>query len=589
MIPDRIGRYRVVGLLGAGAQASVYRGHDDELDADVAIKVLSDNLSLREEWVSSFLREARLLRTIVDTRVVATHDVGTLDSGQPYLVMDLVGDGETLAARAAEHEAAGRRVSDEDIVAAGRELAAGLAAVEAHGVVHGDVKPENVFIGPGGDVGVGPTPPSALLAAGETLVLGDFGIAATAGTAGSGAGTTGYAAPEVVAGGVVDARSDLFSAAAVLYRLLCGAPPPSPCDPATLPARLPLRRFFAAALAADPGSRPQNAVEFTAALESAATPASGKRRWLVAAAAAAVIVGAAAALALASRGPEVEHPEGLGAGGGEAVLVADPAARAVFSARKGNVDTVASDLGNPVAVAAGGDGAVFVADREGNRVLEVRPGRGATVIAGTGEAGDDGDGGPAVRARLNHPSGVAVLSDGSVLVSDTGNHKIRRVGQGGGISTFAGTGSAGSGGDGGPATEGTLVTPAGLSAATDGAVLVADPGANRVRRVSTAGYLSTVAGSGSSGYSGDGGSALDAGLAAPAAVTFDRDGTVLIADTANNRIRRVDGGGTISTVAAGLDSPAGVAVTEAGETVASDTGSGKLVVVHPDGSVSPWG
>ncbi len=171
------------------------------------------------------------------------------------------------------------------------------------------------------------------------------------------------------------------------------------------------------------------------------------------------------------------------------------------------------------------------------------------TVAGTGTQSFGGDGGPATAAQFNFPNGVAPTADGGYLVADQNNHRIRRVSPAGTITTVAGTGTAGGAGDGDPATAAQLSDPAGVAVTADGGFLIAERAGARIRRVSPAGTITTVAGTGSSGFSGDGLPATAAQLSSPFSVSPTADGGFLIADELNDRIRRVSPAGTISTVA----------------------------------------
>lgn len=575
-IPDRIGRYRVVGLLGTGASSAVFRAHDGDLDVDVAVKVLADNLVHREDLVQRFLREARLLRSITDPRVVAVHDLGVLESGQPYLVMDLV-EGGSLADRAVTTSQGSRRGIADSLVAVGLELAAAVEAVAVHGLVHGDLKPENVFVT--GQAGGAEAPNAALLGPGERLVVGDFGLAADTGTGTGGAGTVGYAAPEQQRAADLDVRTDLYAAAAILYRLATGSPPSGPWPPDPPDTHLPLRHFFATALAADPDERPPDVEAWRSTLVHAGARHFPRRR-VVFAGVGVAVVAIASAFWLWPSAARLVAPSGLGPGAGGGVLVADPGARSVLSVSSdGTVKAVARGAGDVVAVAPTEDGPLFAADRDGDRVLRIDRGK-VAVVAGTGDPGDGGDGGPATAAQLRRPSGVAVGEDETVFVADTANHRVRRINPDGTIDTLAGTGQPGSSGDGGQAGEAQLDTPVGLAYTEDGALLVADAGNNRVRRISRGGTITTVAGIGTPGYSGDDGQAIDAQLSRPTAVAVAPDRTILVADTDNGRIRRILRDGTIASVAADLSEPEGVAAVE-NVVWASDTGAGRVIPVAP--------
>ena len=155
-----------------------------------------------------------------------------------------------------------------------------------------------------------------------------------------------------------------------------------------------------------------------------------------------------------------------------------------------------------------------------------------STVAGSDPFGDfTGDGGPATAAALNDPPGVAVMPDGGYLIADAGNGRVRRVFPDGRINTVAGTGNFGFSGDGGPATAADLKAPLGVAPMADGGFLIADAGAGRVRRVSATGIITTVAGNGTPSYSGDGGPATAADIYAPYGVAAMPDGGFLIADT----------------------------------------------------------
>ncbi|KAB2921394.1 MAG: hypothetical protein F9K25_20545, partial [Candidatus Contendobacter sp.] len=208
-------------------------------------------------------------------------------------------------------------------------------------------------------------------------------------------------------------------------------------------------------------------------------------------------------------------------------------------------------LDEPVDVAVGPDGSAWIADRKNHRIRRVGPDGIITTVAGIttdGSGGYSGDGGPATQARLNNPQGVAVGPDGSVWIADGSNARIRRVGPDGIITTVAGTGTAGYSGDGGPATQARLFFPYGVAVGPDGSVWIADWGNERIRRVEPNGIITTVAGTGTAGYSGDGGPATQALLNSPYGVAVGPDGSVWIADLGNERIRRVGPDGIITTV-----------------------------------------
>ena len=199
-------------------------------------------------------------------------------------------------------------------------------------------------------------------------------------------------------------------------------------------------------------------------------------------------------------------------------------------------------------------GNVYAAVSLNNVVIKVTPAGVLSVVAGNGAPGFSGDGGTATAATLNDPRGVAVDAKGNLYIVDGNNARVRKVDPSGIITTFAGSGSPNSynfGGDGGPATQASLSDPAGLAVDRAGNVYIADGLNNRVRKVDTAGTITSVAGNGQSQFSGDGGPATSAGLAQPTGLAFDADGNLYIADTGNQRVRMVDAGGTITTIAGG--------------------------------------
>jgi RHS repeat-associated protein len=241
-------------------------------------------------------------------------------------------------------------------------------------------------------------------------------------------------------------------------------------------------------------------------------------------------------------------------------------------------------LDAPRGIAAAPDGAIVVADSDNNRIRRVSAAGTITTIAGTGVYGFGGDGGPATAGRLSQPRDVAVAADGSVYVADTGANRIRRISPSGTITTVAGGGAPADGlGDGGAATSARLSAPMGVAVAPDGAVYVADTGHDRVRMVGTHGAITTVAGTGAPGFSGDGGPAVAARLRAPRGVAVDREGDVLIADTDNDRVRRVAPDGIIDTLAGG--GAAAVGLGDGGAAVAARLSRPEKVAAAPDGAV----
>ncbi len=212
-----------------------------------------------------------------------------------------------------------------------------------------------------------------------------------------------------------------------------------------------------------------------------------------------------------------------------------------------------SALNTPLGVAADSAGNVYIADTNNNKVMKVDGSGILTTIAGTGTRGYGGDGGNAQQARLNKPYAVTLDPNGNVVIADSGNGRIRKI-VNGVITTVAGYGAPGYGGDGGSATRARLLVPTSVAYDTNGNLFIADLGNNRVRRVSASGIITTVAGTGVKGFGGDGAPATKARLSYPTGVATDRFGNVFVSDFGNNRVRVVDKNGVITTIA-GLGIP----------------------------------
>jgi len=204
-------------------------------------------------------------------------------------------------------------------------------------------------------------------------------------------------------------------------------------------------------------------------------------------------------------------------------------------------------LNSPSGVAIDASGNMFIADTINNRIRKVASGN-ITTIAGNGFAAYAGDGLAGTSASLNGPSGVAVDGSGNVYVADQLNNVIRKITSAGIISTIAGTGVAGYNGDGIAATTAQLNLPAAVAVDSSGNVFIADFGNNRVREVASSGSISTVAGTGVAGKSGDSGPGTSAQLSGPAALALDSSNNLFIADEGNNVIRKLSSG-TITTIA----------------------------------------
>jgi hypothetical protein len=252
---------------------------------------------------------------------------------------------------------------------------------------------------------------------------------------------------------------------------------------------------------------------------------------------------------------------------------------------------------SPMDVVVDAAGTVYVGDGN-HRVRRIGPDGIVTTIAGTGEPGSSGDGGPAIGAQLDEPGGLALGSDGSLFVADFTQSRIRRIDPSGTITTIIGSGIKGTGGDGGPALDATIQAIH-LALGPDGTLYFED--LNRFRAV-TDGTIDAFAGTGTPGFAGDGGPAIEAGFGSVQGAAADAHGNVFLVDTGNLRIRKVDGDGLVSTVAgtgssgstgdggpatgATFKMPVDLAVADDGAVYVSDYHANAVRRVGPDGTIS---
>lgn len=260
-------------------------------------------------------------------------------------------------------------------------------------------------------------------------------------------------------------------------------------------------------------------------------------------------------------------------------------------------------LSQPFGLTLDGEGNLYFAQHGYSLVGKLDAAGNISKVAGNGSAGFSGDGGPATSAGLNHPSDVAMDSAGNLFIADQRNHRVRKVDANGIISTVAGNGIPVFAGDGGAATDASLHFPVGVEVDSMDNLYIADTYNNRIRKVDTSGTISTVAGNGIAGYSGDGGAATTASLSKPTRVALDEANNLYIADYANGPVRKVDTIGTISTVAgvpftsvdpedfedlladgipatSALVAAGGVAVDEAGNLFIAEIFLSRIRVVH---------
>ena len=262
----------------------------------------------------------------------------------------------------------------------------------------------------------------------------------------------------------------------------------------------------------------------------------------------------------------------------------------------------AAALNHPWGLAIDSAGAIYIADTDNGRIRRVSPGGMISTVAGDGLPGASGDGGSALSASLSDVAGVALDAAGNVYFGDASNRRVRKVTPAGIISTVAGTGMPGFSGDGGPATNATLNRPTFVVVDPAGKLYITDSSNQRIRRVDLNGTITTIAGNGLAGFSGDGGPATDASLMFPLGITMDRIGNLYVADANNHRIRRIDLRGVITTVAgngaegfsgdlgpatsASLNYPEDVAVDGSGNLFIADCGNNRIRKVDASGVIS---
>lgn len=212
--------------------------------------------------------------------------------------------------------------------------------------------------------------------------------------------------------------------------------------------------------------------------------------------------------------------------------------------------TTVDSLGLATGIGFGEATITATADGEnGTAAIAVAPQ--ITTVAGTGVAGFSGDGESAKEAQFDNPYDLAFDGVRNLYITDVSNQRVRRIDISGIIITVAGSGPPGFSGDGGPATQAELFNPCGLALDAAGNLYIADTNNNRIRRVDSSDIIMTVAGTGPPGFSGDGGSATQAQLNHPQHVAVDREGNIYVSDSFNKRVRKIGSSGTITTVAGG--------------------------------------
>lgn len=267
----------------------------------------------------------------------------------------------------------------------------------------------------------------------------------------------------------------------------------------------------------------------------------------------------------------------------------------------GGPATLAS-LYAPFGVAADLSGNIYITDSKNHCIRKVDVAGTITTITGNGIAGYSGDGGPASDAQINLPTKVTIDASGNVYFIDNGNHRIRRIGLDGIITTIAGTGVADNTGDGGPATDAAMYASSGLALDRFGSIYFGDLTKHTIRKINPSGIISTIAGTGISGYSYDGIPATDAKLNQPFGIDVDDFGNIYVAEYMNNCIRKIDALGMISTLtgyittgysgdggpatAAKLNRPYDVAVAHDGSIFIADESNYAIRKIAPNGIIS---
>jgi uncharacterized protein (TIGR03437 family) len=251
-----------------------------------------------------------------------------------------------------------------------------------------------------------------------------------------------------------------------------------------------------------------------------------------------------------------------------------------------------------------GAGNIYIADSVNSRIRKVATNGIITTVAGTATAGYSGDNGPATAASLSFPTSVVVDTAGNLYIADAGNFVIRKIDTHGIITTFAGTGSEGFSGDGGPAVNAQLDEVNGLAFDAAGNLYLADSGNQRIRKIASDGAISTIAGTGVAGFTGGGGPAIDAEIYAPNSVAFDAAGILYFTEPVNNTIRKISTSGIITTVAgqgfgnfgssgdggpainALLNDPHGVVVDSAGNLYFTDEDNQRIRMISASGIIT---
>ena len=264
------------------------------------------------------------------------------------------------------------------------------------------------------------------------------------------------------------------------------------------------------------------------------------------------------------------------------------------------IAAVNAQLNTPVMITTDAAGNLYIADALNYRIRKITTSGLISTIAGTGVAGFSGDGTAASNAQISIPQAIAIDSMGNIYVSDGSNHRIRKINAAGIISTVVGTGVSGYSGDSGLATNATIFAPLGIALDALGNLYISDRNNFRIRKVNTSGIISTIAGTGTQGFSGDAGLAINANIYGPSSITVDTAGNVYFCD--NQRIRKINTAGIISTIAgtgavgfngdgglatsATLYYPSGLTFDKSGDLYFGDTDNNRVRKINSSGIIS---
>ncbi len=551
------GRYRVERELGRGGSGVVYLARDEQLlDRPVVVKFLHERAEQHPVLRARFRHEMEALARIRHPGVVSVLDVGELPGGRRYLVMEYV---EGVALRS-QIEADG--LDFQRVARLVRLICAALSAAHEKGIFHRDLKPENIMLLRAGEIG-------------EAVKLIDFGIAKveqsqlkTRTETWTFVGTINYASPEQLLG-KAGAAGDIWALGVIAYEMVTGRRPFQPetpfhlyemqrskriPDPGRLRPDLPpaARDVILQALsfrAADRHDSPAAfAGVFGAALEGTAGAQPLARAW-------------APFLALVRRRPRKVAAIVL------AALVsalmgwrwAERTGTVAQLPQKAGPGIAALDLtiNTPLGVAVDRRGNVYITEYANNRAWRVDPAGKATVLAGTGIAGFTGNGGPAASAQIESPRAMALDGEKYLYMVETTKDRVRRIDLATGVITHVlGTSRPLFNGDGNVGTSTSFSEGLGIAVDPRGDLIFADTNNHRLRRLSASdGRVSTIAGTGTVGSSGDGGPALAAQLSRPSGLALHPNGDLYVFEMNTKSIRRIQGG-RITTIAGSATSTA---------------------------------